>query len=82
MWLRARRVLGELLCCPTCTGTWITAGLVYGLRLLPGPTRLLLAILAATGLAELLDGLAETLTWAGRASREEAGTLHLAGDKN
>ena len=50
-----RRALGELVSCPTCIGTWIAAGSVYGLRLAPRPTRTFLAIMAAGGLAEVLD---------------------------
>ncbi len=69
-----RAVIGELISCPTCAGTWITAGLVYGLRIWPVPVRLLLTILATTGIAELLDGLVETLSWTGRAAREQVGT--------
>src|SRR5215204_2224619 len=30
-----RRVIGELFSCPICIGTWVAAGLVYGLHLLP-----------------------------------------------
>ena len=37
----ARKALGELLSCPTCAGTWAAAGLVYGLRIAPLPTRVL-----------------------------------------
>jgi hypothetical protein len=69
-----QRAIGELISCPTCIGTWIAAFLVYGLRLAPGPTRLLITILASTGLAELLNGLAETLSWAGRVARKEVGS--------
>lgn len=70
---RPRESLGELLSCPICAGTWISAGLVYGLQFLPGPTRLLIAIMSATGLAELLNALAEALSWLGQAERHEVG---------
>jgi hypothetical protein len=69
-----RRALGELVSCPTCVGTWVAAGLVYGLRIAPGPTRLFLGIMGATGLAELLDGASEALSWTGRAARKRAGS--------
>ena len=54
-----RRVVGELLACPVCTGTWIAAGLVYGLHLLPGPTRVFTTIMATIGATELLQALQE-----------------------
>ncbi len=69
-----RRAIGELISCPICAGTWIAAGLVYGLNLLPGPTRLLLAIMSSIGVGELFNSLTEALCWSGQASREMAGT--------
>ncbi len=69
-----RKALGELLSCPTCAGTWAAALLVFGLRLAPRFTRLLLTILGATGIAELLDAGAEVLTWTGQTARKEAGS--------
>jgi hypothetical protein len=68
----AQKAIGELLSCPTCVGTWVAALLVYGLQVAPGPTRLFMAILAATGLAELLDSANEALSWTGRAARTQA----------
>ncbi len=70
----ARKALGELLSCPTCVGTWAAAALVYGLQLMPAPTRLFLAIMSATGLAELLDAATEALSWTGKAARTRAGS--------
>lgn len=69
----ARKALGELISCPTCVGTWAAAFLVYGLRVAPGPTRFFLAIMATTGLAELVDSLVENLRWTARRSRRAAG---------
>jgi len=69
----AKRAIGELISCPICTGTWIAALLTYGLYLAPGPTRVLLTILGASGAAELLNASAEVLTWTGQAARKEAG---------
>jgi hypothetical protein len=69
-----RKALGELLSCPTCAGTWAAALLVFGLRLAPRFTRLLLTILGATGIAELLDAGAEALTWTSQTARKEAGS--------
>jgi hypothetical protein len=64
-----RRALGELMSCPICLGTWVAAGLVYGLHLMPRPTRLLLAIMSTTGVAELCYSIAEALDWNARAAR-------------
>ena len=69
----ARRSLGELVTCPICSGTWIAAILVYALHLWPGLTRMLLAIFSTIGSAELLDALAESLSWSGQAARKTAG---------
>ena len=70
----SRRVLGELVSCPVCVGTWVAAGLVYGLHLAPRPTRVYLAVMGTTGAAELLNCSAEALGWLGRAARKEAGS--------
>lgn len=68
-----QRALGELLSCPICTGTWIAAGLVYGLNLIPDATRGFLGIMSAIGIAELLNAATEALQWTGVAERREAG---------
>lgn len=68
-----RQSLGQLICCPICSGTWIAAGLVYLLFLFPGPTRVFLAMTAAIGAAELLNALAEALSWTGQAARVASG---------
>ena len=70
----ARRALGELLSCPICSGTWIAAALVYGLGIVPGPTRAFLAIMSAIGVAELLNAATEALQWTGEAERKQAGS--------
>jgi hypothetical protein len=69
-----QKALGELVACPTCVGTWVGAFLTYGLMFLPGPTRVLLAILSATGVAELLHSLGETLKWNGQLARNRSGS--------
>ena len=66
-----RRAVGELITCPVCNGTWIAAVLVYGLRIAPRPTRVLLAILGAAGANEMLDAAGEALQWTGQARRRE-----------
>jgi hypothetical protein len=66
-------VVGELLSCPTCVGTWAALGLHLGLGILPGPTRMLTTVLATAQVAELTGGVVEGLEWAARAARKRAG---------
>ena len=68
-----RQSLGQLISCPICAGTWIAAGLVYGLHSLPNPTRVFLAIMGTAGVAELLNALTEALSWLARLARAIAG---------
>ncbi len=76
-----RRVLGELLCCPICAGTWV-ALVLTGLLVLIYPFGLIFSfILAASGLAELVHWYAERQEWQGRQAREESGTAWLLKNK-
>lgn len=68
-----QRSLGQLIACPICAGTWIAAGLVYGLTAWPGATRVFLAIMGTTGLAEVLNALTEFWSWSGQVARLRAG---------
>ncbi len=68
-----RGAIGDLVACPICTGTWVAAALVYGLNLIPRPTRLFLNIMSSVGIAELLDAATEALEWTGQVQRENAG---------
>ena len=70
-----QEAIGELLCCPICTGTWIAAGLVYALTLVPQPTRVFLSVMSTIGVAELLNAATEALSWFGQAARDEAGLI-------
>jgi len=65
--------LGQLITCPICAGTWIAAGLVYALHLMPSATRLFLLINSTVGAAELLNAITESLSWSGEAARKTAG---------
>jgi hypothetical protein len=65
-----RRALGELVSCPVCVGTWAAAALVYGLHLAPRPTRVFLAIMGASGAAEMVSSLTEVSTWMAQAARK------------
>ncbi len=69
-----RRAIGELIACPTCTATWAAALFVYGLDIAPRPTRTLLAILGASGAAEMFDMSVEALNWISQAARKQAGS--------
>jgi hypothetical protein len=71
-----RGAIGDLITCPVCTGTWVAAGLVYGLNLIPRPTRMFLNIMSSVGIAELLDAATEALQWTGQLQRERAGMEH------
>lgn len=69
------QALGELLSCPICSGTWVSAALVYALTLAPRPTRVFISIMSTIGVAELLNALTEALSWFGQAARDEAGLI-------
>ncbi len=74
--------LGELVSCSTCIGTWIAAGLVYGLRVAPTPTRAFLAFMSASGIAEVLDYAVQALDGSTKAHQAkakdaEAHTAHI-----
>ena len=69
-----QKAIGELVSCPTCIGTWVAAGLVYGFRLAPGPTRLVAAIMAVSGLSELFSAISEALSWSGKVARKHSAT--------
>ncbi len=68
----ARRAIGELISCPICAGTWIAAGLVYALHLVPGPARLFMMIMSTIGAVEILNALTEHWSWMGQFARKEA----------
>jgi hypothetical protein len=69
----AQRAIGELISCPICAGTWISAGLVYFLHTFPGPARLFMMIMSTIGAAEILNALTEHLSWTGSEARTEVG---------
>lgn len=70
-----RWTLGELMSCPTCIGTWVAAGLVYGMHLAPRPTRLFIAIMSVTGVAQVLGEATEALTWSSRSARKRSAPI-------
>lgn len=69
-----RWAIGELMSCPTCAATWGAMVLYLGLTFVPGPTRVLVHVLAAAGVAELAYVGVEHLEWSGRAARKAAAT--------
>ena len=60
---------GELLSCPICVGTWVSAGLIYGLHYIPGATSVYVTVMGITGVAQIVYEVVEALTWFGRAQR-------------
>lgn len=76
-----QRAVGELLCCPVCTGSWV-ALVLAGLLVWVYPFGLvMITVLAAAGIAEIIHWYAERNEWQGRAAREEAGTAWLLKNK-
>lgn len=66
-----KKAIGELLCCPICSGTWAVLVLL-GLSNLP-IGRALIWALAAAGVAEVLHWFSLTFEWGGHLSRELTG---------
>jgi hypothetical protein len=77
-----QQAIGELICCPICSGTWIAALLVYGLYLWPDPMRVFLTMTAAIGGAEILNSAGEALSWTGQHQRTLSGAQMSARKKN
>jgi hypothetical protein len=68
-------VIGELLACPICSGTWAALALVSMLVVFPTVGNFLLHVLAAAGASELLHRLVERLEWSGRQARVISGAV-------
>ncbi len=77
----AQWVLGELLSCPVCAGTWAAMGLYMGLGVAPRMTRTLIDVLTATGAAELLNESIEWLMWRASEARTRVGG-EIASDRS
>lgn len=72
-------VLGELVSCPICSGTW-AAMILLGLYLItPQVGQVLVYALAAAGLAEFTHWMSEAGQWLGRWGRESAGAASRVG---
>lgn len=50
-----RKAVGELLTCPFCTAQWTATGLVFGLVVAPGATRLGASVFAALAVSDFLQ---------------------------
>jgi hypothetical protein len=72
-----RQILGELVTCPICAGTWFAMALLVVNRVHPAAGKGLIVVLAAAGVAELLHWGSEFLQWNGRHAREQAGSEWL-----
>ena len=68
----AQSALGELFSCPTCIDTWVAAALVLGLRVAPIPTRTYMAVMSASGVAEILDYAVNAFDGSNKASQAAA----------
>lgn len=73
-----REVIGELICCPICNGTWWAAGLLTLLALAPTYGWWLVYALAAIGASELLMAHFENVQWQGEKARHECGPIMAA----
>jgi hypothetical protein len=65
--------IGQLISCPICAGTWVAAALVYGMQILPRPTKIFIAIMSTIGAAEFLNSITEAFSWTAQAARKFAG---------
>lgn len=72
-----RRIIGELLCCPVCSATWVALGLLVIYVIYQPAGEIFTYALAAAGLGEVFEWLAEYLFWRGRQAREEAGSYWM-----
>ncbi|MCU0507132.1 MAG: DUF1360 domain-containing protein [Anaerolineae bacterium] len=68
-----KKALGEMIACPICNGTWISALLVYGMCFAPNLTRTLVTIMSAVGASEIMQAAFEKIQWEGELARHQAG---------
>jgi hypothetical protein len=70
-----KRVIGGLLACPICTGTWSAMLLVALYALVHGIGTIVILALGGAGGSEILIGLREFLFWNGRLARVRDGAI-------
>lgn len=76
-----RRVIGGLLACPICSGTW-SALILFSLVVVLPPFGMYFAyVMAFAGVSEVLHWWSEKNEWSGRNQREQAGTQWLEKNK-
>lgn len=69
-----RRILGELLVCPICVGTWLVLALEMHLVVARDLALVSIYTFGVMGAAELLQGAFEFVQWSGELARYKAGT--------
>jgi hypothetical protein len=70
-------VVGQLISCPICSGTWSAMFLVSIYAYFPALGTAFIAVLGVAGISEMLHWGSELLEWGGRASREASGSMWL-----
>jgi len=71
-------VVGDLICCPICSGTWTAVLLLTTYVMKPAWGSVLIFALAAAGIGETFNYYVERAEWQARVAREEAGSQWLA----
>lgn len=71
-----RRVIGELLSCPICSGMWAAAMLTLFFAVDPVGGRLLIYVMAAASVGSILTRLVELLEWQKCLAWERTGQLN------
>jgi hypothetical protein len=71
-----RGAVGALLCSPDSIGFWVAGILVYGWILWPSGFRMIIIVLAVSGLGEILNGLVHLL--ANRAHGQASGSTRVS----
>jgi len=67
------QAFGQLISCPICVGTWLSAFLVGLMLIVPDATRIFLYIIGAAAVAEVVHSFTEALCWFARSSRTASG---------
>lgn len=70
-------VVGELLACPICSGTWAALALVVTVLYLPAMGWALITVLGMAGISEAVHWRCEREEWQGRAAMEQAGSAWI-----
>lgn len=71
-----RRIVGELLTCPICVGTWLTLGILAAISSPLGNALLLgTYVFGIMGAVEILQAVFECVQWKGELSRNQTGAL-------